>query len=175
MMNKTEAQSARANRAAAAAKYKPAHIRLLLVAEAPPCTLDRYFYFEDVQQHDSLFRYVYRGLFDEAPSREGKAECLAKMREAGVFLIDVSEEPIADGAKVRLTSEQLAGIVPRCAELKPDAVILIKSNVHDLTHASLAGAGFNVADVRMPFPASGQQKKFETLFKEALGKVAFRP
>src|SRR4051812_48669376 len=110
MMSDDDAKSARRRRDAAAAKFKPKHVRLLLVAEAPPCTLDRYFYFEDVQQHDSLFRYVYRGLFGEAPSRDGKAACLERMRDAGVYLIDVSEDPIADGAKVRLTPDQLNAI-----------------------------------------------------------------
>ncbi len=169
-----QASVARNRRIAASARYKPQHVRLLLVAEAPPCTLDRYFYFEDVKVHDSLFRYVYRGLFGELPTREGKPDCLTRMREAGVYLIDVSRDPIADGAKVRLTDEQLSAMVPRCAKLKPDAVILIKSNVYDLTYGSLIKGGFNVADSRMPFPASGQQKKFETLFAEALKQVGFR-
>jgi hypothetical protein len=35
-------------RRSAAARYKPAEIDLLLVAEAPPKALDRYLYFEDV-------------------------------------------------------------------------------------------------------------------------------
>ena len=166
--------AAREKRDAASAKYKPKRVRLLLVAEAPPCTTDRYFYFEDVAEHDSLFRYVYRGLFGETPTREAKADHLARMRGAGVYLIDVSEEPIADGAKVRLTTDQLAEVVPRCRALKPEAIILIKSNVYDLTHRSLADAGFKVADVRMPFPASGQQKKFETLFASALAQVGFQ-
>jgi hypothetical protein len=44
-------------------------VRLLLVAEAPPAALDRYFYFEDVPRHDSLFRYVARAILES--SRRG--------------------------------------------------------------------------------------------------------
>lgn len=170
----SSSKTPREQRDAASAKYKPKRVRLLLVAEAPPCTTDRYFYFEDVTEHDSLFRYVYRGLFNETPSREGKAGCLAKMRDAGVYLIDVSEEPIADGAKTRLTPEQILALVPRCKALNPDAIVLIKSNVYDLNYKPLVDAGFNVADARMPFPASGQQKKFETIFGAALKDVGFK-
>jgi hypothetical protein len=36
-------------------KYKPSHIRVLPIAEAPPCALERFFYFEDVKKQDSLF------------------------------------------------------------------------------------------------------------------------
>jgi hypothetical protein len=39
-------------------------VELLLVAEAPPSALDRYFYFEDVPVQDSLFRYVARAILD---------------------------------------------------------------------------------------------------------------
>src|SRR5690606_13965994 len=36
-------------------KYKPAKIDLLLVAEAAPDSLDRFFYYEDVKSEDFLF------------------------------------------------------------------------------------------------------------------------
>jgi hypothetical protein len=36
--------------------FKPESVDLLLVAEAPPSTLDRYFYVPDVREEDSLFR-----------------------------------------------------------------------------------------------------------------------
>src|SRR5947207_236311 len=76
-----------------ARRYKPAKIKLLLIAEAPPSALDRYFYFDDVREQDSLFRYVCRGVLGQEPSREGKAELLAELRDKGVFLIDLQEEP----------------------------------------------------------------------------------
>jgi hypothetical protein len=76
-------------RAAAAARFKPDPIRLLLVAEAPPSDAQRYFYFEDVAIHDLLFRYVVRLTLGLEPTREGKAKLLGKLRDAGVFLIDL--------------------------------------------------------------------------------------
>jgi hypothetical protein len=63
-------------RRAAASEYKPDEIDLLLVAEAPPSSPDRYFHFTDVREHDSLFRYVSRVLVGGEVSREGKQELL---------------------------------------------------------------------------------------------------
>jgi hypothetical protein len=63
------AQRARRRRDAAAARYKPDVVALLLVAEAPPNGLDRYFYFVDVPDQDSLFRHVVRAVLAVEPSR----------------------------------------------------------------------------------------------------------
>src|SRR5205823_6407163 len=51
-------EAARARRRQAAERYRPDVVDLLLVAEAPPSAPDRFFYFEHVTTHDSLFRYV---------------------------------------------------------------------------------------------------------------------
>ena len=58
-------------------KYRPKAIDLLLIAEAPPCSEDRYFYFDDVREHDWLFRYVIKGLFGVTPPRDEKAPKMA--------------------------------------------------------------------------------------------------
>jgi hypothetical protein len=84
-------------RRAAAARYKPDRIDLLLIGEAPPSSEDRFFYFEDVREHDSLFRYVCRVLLEREPTRDNKAELLEDLRRRGVFLIDLRETPV-DGA-----------------------------------------------------------------------------
>lgn len=158
-------------RSEAAKRYRPDRVALLLVAEAPPCTLDRSFYFEDVPTQDSLFRHVYKGVTGKPPTRERKAEHLRELRDAGVFLIDVCEMPIADGAKVRIAADDVAGVVRRATALKPDAVILIKSNVYDEVRGPLVAAGLNVVDVKMPFPGSGQQRKFDEAFAAALAQT----
>jgi hypothetical protein len=146
-------------RQAAAAKYKPTKINLLLVAEAPPCTPDRYFYFEHVDQHDWLFRYVWEGLTGEKPERPRKAGHLALLRDAGVYMIDLHEETISQPtlADLRL---HVPGVVERCRVLKPRHIALIKSSVYDAAFEALRTAGLPVVDERIPFPASGQQKKF---------------
>jgi hypothetical protein len=109
----------------AAKKYQPSKVKLLIVAEAPPCATDRYFYFENVDRHDWLFRYVWEGLTGTKPERDEKAKHLAALRDAGVFLIDLHEANIA-----KPTLRQLQPCVPdlvnRCKALKPKHIVLIK-------------------------------------------------
>ena len=85
---------ARKRRNEAAARYRPDTVDFTLVAEAPPGALDRYFYFEEVTEQDPLFRYVVRGILSEEPTRENKAELLARLRDQGVFLIDLRTDPV---------------------------------------------------------------------------------
>jgi hypothetical protein len=75
---------ARRRREQAARKYRPASVKLLLVAEAPPSSLNRYFYFDVVAKHDSLFRYVARSILKVEPTRTNKAELLDRLRDHGL-------------------------------------------------------------------------------------------
>lgn len=163
-----EGATAARRRQAATEKYRPAQIKLLLVAEAPPTALDRYFYFEDVGQHDSLFRYVARGILGVEPTRDGKPELLAALRDRGVFLIDLKPEPTSPST----LGEEVPRLIQRVEEMDPDALILIKATVHDAAFAKLRNAGLPVVDERVPFPGSGQQKRFEEAFARALDRTA---
>ena len=77
------------------AQYKPEPIELLLVAEAPPSSLDRYFYFEDVRDQDSLLRHVVRAILAIEPLRSEKASELQWLADRGVFLIDLKREALS--------------------------------------------------------------------------------
>lgn len=160
-------------RQTAAAKYKPAKISLLLVAEAPPCTPGRYFYFEHVDQHDWLFRYVWEGLMGAKPDRTRKAEHLAALRDAGVYVIDLHEETISQPSLKELRP-RVPGLLGRCRALRPCHIALIKSSVHDAAFEALRDAGLPVIDERIPFPASGQQRKFLDSFRRAAAAAGFR-
>ena len=161
------ATMSKSQRHAAATKYRPARIKLLLVAEAPPCTADRYFYFEEVDQHDWLFRYVWQSLMGDKPDRTQKARHLAALREAGVFMTELHEDHVSQPSSAALETK-VPGLVERCRALKPGHIVLIKSSVYDAGYEALAAAGLPVIDERIPFPASGQQKKFLELFGGAL-------
>lgn len=156
-----------AQRQAAAARYKPKKINLLLAAEAPPCTPDRYFYFEHVDRHDWLFRYVWEGLMNDKPDRSRKAEHLATLRDVGVYVLDLHEETVSQPSLAALRP-CVPGLLDRCRELKPGHIALIKSSVFDVAFEPLRAAGLPVIDERIPFPASGQQKKFLDSFRRAV-------
>lgn len=152
-------------------RYRPKEITLLLVAEAPPCSEERYFYFDDVREHDWLFRYVIKGLFGITPPRNEKAAYLARLKDHGVFLIDLSTTPVDKGQKL---DEFVPDLVERCAALKPRHIILIKSGVYDLAYEPLKARGLTVIDERMPFPTSGQQQRFEVGFARALDDAGWK-
>ena len=163
--------SVRLRRHAAAERYRPATVRLLLVAEAPPRAEERYFYFTDVSSHDSLFRYVVKGLYGVTPDRTNKTEMLGRLASDGVFLIDLSEEP--EG--VSNLAGAVPGLIERCRALEPGAIILIKTKVYDAAFRHLRAAGLPVVDRRIPFPGSGQQQRFEVAFAHALDDAGRTP
>jgi hypothetical protein len=137
---------------------------LLLVAEAPPSDLDRYFYFPVVQSQDALFRYVARSLLGLEPTRTNKRSLLDELRDERVYLIDLSPEPLAGGS----LQACVPGLLRRTQRLRPERIILIKTSVYDAAFVALRDAGLPVVDVRVPFPGSGQQRRFEAAFAEGL-------
>ncbi|MGH2754126.1 MAG: hypothetical protein ACRDLB_06795, partial [Actinomycetota bacterium] len=103
------------------------------------------------------------------PDRSPKASTLLQLKHRGVFLIDASEEPL-DGGVLKADASDL---ILRCETLHPEQIILIKINVYDDLFTPLKSAGLPVVDMRIPFPGSGQQKRFEAAFKEALAMAGW--
>ena len=159
-----ERQKIREARAKATRKYQPKNVELLLVAESPPKAPERHFYFEDVRQHDLLFRYVAKVILGEMPTRDNKAEVLAALKERGVLMIDLRPDPIDDTP----VTDYVPDLLPRVRALKPKKIVLIKVRVFDAAYQRLRDEGLPVVDVRVPFPGRGQQAKFEQTFAEAL-------
>ena len=131
-------------------------MQTLLVSEAPPSSLDRYFYFLDVGIHDALFRHVVEAAFGERPSRD-KLPWLDALKSAGYFLIHVSPDPFDDRDVLRPLVPALAR---RCKDLDPERIVLIGARLYDLAYDALQRAGLPVVDVRLPIPGSGQQRRF---------------
>ncbi|MCW2527155.1 MAG: hypothetical protein JWM76_2015, partial [Pseudonocardiales bacterium] len=154
----------RSRRGQAAERYRPDRIRLLLIAEAPPADPNRYFYFPEVNAHDSLFRHVIRSLLGVEPTRVNKAELLAQLQQQGTFLIDLKPDPVDSTSLNSYVPE----LVHRVQGLSPERIVLIKATVYDAAYAALAAAGLPVSSVRVPFPASGQQTNFSRAFANAV-------
>ncbi len=157
-------------RRAAARRYRPDEVRLLLVADSPPRALDRYFYFEDVATQDSLFRYVVRAVLGVEPDRRLKASHLQSLRDAGVYVIDLRPEP--DDS--RRSGSFVPDLIATVRALDPACVILIKATVYDAAYRSLNEAGVPVAPHRIPFPGSGRQTEFMEAMADALTWCAAR-
>jgi hypothetical protein len=157
--------AAAARRRAAAERFRPDRIDTLLVAEAPPSAPDRYFYFDFVPTHDSLFRHVVQGVLGERPTRD-KLPFLEELRERGVFLVELCEEPF--GSRRAALPRCVPGLVRRCLELAPRRIILVAVGCYDHAFEPLRQAGLPVIDARLPYPGSGQQRRFLEGFALAL-------
>ena len=164
--------------------YKPDTIKYLLIAEAPPNSLDRFFYYENVFKHDDLFLGVAKALYptlkeNHVVSRRKKngsvkIEILKKLKEDGFYLLDLSDIPVSP-IKSDLVS-RIPFLVEKIKTLanKYMQIILIKVNVYDIAFQSLLRSGIkNVIDRRITFPNYGGQQKFQIEFKEALKLAGF--
>lgn len=158
-------------------KYKPRKIKYLLIAEAPPDSIDRFFYYEKVKQHDYLFLGIAGALYPDLKSqylqshrsRENKIKILNKFAEDGFYLVDLSDLPLSL-MKGRL-DDQLPGLIERINIIATNQtkIILIKANVYDIVFSRLVEEGYkHVASVRIPFPGQGWQHNFQIEFKRAL-------
>ena len=163
--------------------YKPIAIKYLLIAEAPPDSLDRFFYYEDVTKHDYLFLGVAEALYPDLKRKfiESKRSCdikrsiLFRLQAYGFYLLDLSELPL--GQLENDLASQLPNLIERIEQVtdRDIKIILIKATVYDTAYQSLSQRGFkNVVDYRIPFPGQGGQKKFKEEFKNALVTAGFK-
>lgn len=162
-------------------KYKPETVKYLLIAEAPPDSVERFFYYHNVHQHDHLFLGVAEALYPKLKeqfllsgrSSEIKKIILQTLQQDGFYLLDLSELPLS------LLNAGLQSQLPSLVD-KIDSVadgntriILIKANVYDTAFYYLKQKFENVIDQRITFPGQGGQRKFQDQFKQALKKVHY--
>jgi len=158
-------------------KYKPKKIKCLFIGEAPPDSLDRFFYFEDVKKADELFLGIMENLYPELKDEylasgrptDLKERILLKFKYDGFYLLDVSELPLD------LLDGELASEVPYLIQRlektisKHTPVILIKATTFDVAHTALINKGYKkCSSIRIPFPDQDNQAKFREEFSEAL-------
>lgn len=161
--------------------YKPDKIKYLLIAEAPPESLERFFYFLDVKTADWLFLGVMQTLY---PSKKEeylqqkrnsvlKDNLLSQFKDDGFYLIDLLDFPLSFySGDLENTTDDLINKVKLLSD-ENTIIILIKANVYDTAFSILKSNEFNVIDKRIDFPASGGQQKFQTKFKEALEETKY--
>ena len=154
-------------------KYRPEYIKLMFIAESPPCSDDRFFYFEDVKTGDSLFLYIIRAVFPDLEAwetkqiRAKKEELLYRFRDAGYFLEDSVPVSIPKGTKnkekEKIVLSNQADLMNRIEPYKKNTkFVLLSAMVFKINYSALVANGFNILnDFMLPFPGSGQQTKFK--------------
>lgn len=175
-------------------KYKPDEIKILFVAEAPPESIDRFFYYENVQTRDALFVNLMQVLYPELRSENGgsivdirknKADLLKRFQADGYYLIDALPEPIS----LKLTSpkrtklikarkdeiaDQIRLLIPK-GPYNPEqphvGIVLVKATVFDaLEDYLLVEQRLPVLNRmrKIPFPSHGNSVNFQRLTHEVL-------
>ncbi len=178
-------------------KYKPATIKCLFIAEAPPSNEDRFFYFENVLEQDSLYLEMMKALFAEDKSdeenytmtsifdgtiptadlRNNKEDWLNKFKNEGYYLIDSSDQPMPYGMgttkKIRFLEGRKNSLLEKVKPLvdQRTPIVLISVPVYQAMAGMLKYNGFNVIhNEPVPFPGSGQQKVFQEKMKLIINK-----
>ena len=167
----------------AADYFAPENTNLLFLAEAPPSSLERYFYYPNVQEHDWLWIGLMRAIYGEQfgdvyLERFRKMYWLEEFQIDGYRLIDVMKKPFHLGAKPNVRIERvksrLDDIVREIQEINPNQVLIIKVTVYDALYQDLKDCGLPVVNARLPFPSSGRQKEFQYQFAKLVksGKIS---
>jgi hypothetical protein len=119
--------------------YRPTVIKTLLVGEAPPASGATYFYLpavlrgrRSIRENSSLPATIFHHYFGNLPDgTEEYAELLLRLKEQGIFLVDLLDSPI----KVRGSPEGLRQVI--------EAIPILR--------AKLARRNIEVADENMVF------------------------
>lgn len=161
-------------------KYRPEKIRVLFIAEAPPENVERFFYYEDVRDHDALFVNLIRALYadyrdaDIKDIRREKGKLLERFRDDGYYLIDALPEPISlklsPREREKLIKSQTDHLVDEVRKIGPEnGVVLIKATVFHSIYDALIQAGLQIRNTEpVPFPSSGQQVNFQESIKNVV-------
>jgi len=162
--------------------YKPREIKCLLIAESPPRSGNkRFFYNPDQEEYDFLFKSVMKVIFSNFKNnyrRGQKHEYLQRFKEQGFYLIDAVDTPINDlddCDRNQIIRENLKNKIKEIEGLisKDTPIILIKKNVFEIFYTELKKRGFNVVhSEHIPFPSSWCQRKFKEKFKLCLERVS---
>ncbi len=183
--------------AEASSQYRPAPIRLLFIAEAPPAfRVNRFFYFSDLRNGDTLFLEMMKVLypllvrysegkaigssFEARNIRLQKAALLERFREDGFYLIDASEEPMPDdvdtATKIRIIQKAFPALrrkVRRLLRNENAPIILIGSPTYLVCAEMLRQDGFCVLNEEMlNHPARGGQTRFRAKLRAILDRFS---
>lgn len=159
-------------------QHRPDHVRILFVGESPPdpgASRRRFFYSPTLTRHDNLYRAVALALYgeDDALDLADKAEVLRRLRDDGVWLIDVTDQQVNklnSRARTAALRESVPAFVARVVELHPAlGVVVCKAPLYALVQPPLAAAGVPVLHAEpIPFPLGNHRARFVEQVRAAL-------
>jgi hypothetical protein len=159
-------------------RYEPENITLVVIAESPPAS-GRYFYNPAGRSSEPLFAAM-MGQLGLSPTT--KKDGLLKFQQCGWVLVDATYEPVNEftpSNRDRSIDRDYPLLRDDLARLTPDRLaplVLIKANVCRLLEPKLVQDGFNVVNrgIVIPFPSTGQQKRFREKFSLIMKSAGIR-
>jgi hypothetical protein len=147
-------------------KFRPAHIRLLFIGEAPPVS-GRFFY-----QCDSGLYRAMRDAFRVVDDSIDDGNFLEVFHGAGCYLVDLCPEPVDHldskprRAACRASEALLARII---AQLQPAMIATVVRSVQGNVVRSASRADWHGAFLHLPYP--GRWSRHRDKFVDALAPV----
>ncbi len=166
-------------------KFKPKHIRVLLIAESPPplpsVQSSRQFYYTDrIRKDDRLFTNTIKAIYSEAAElpepeiQKQKKVWLNNFMKDGFYTIEALEESqeheVTKTRRQELIRLSIPRLIDRVKELASSdtKIILIKSNVYEAAAGPLKQAGFKVLNKELvDYPGHYNQRAY----REKLAKL----
>lgn len=169
-------------------QYLPKDIRVLFIAESPPpgnpkIQSSRHFYRSDiVRRDDRLFtntmKAIYPGAVQKTETELGqeKKQWLNKFQSDGYYMIEALNESlpheVTKKQRQQLIADRIPALIGRVQKLagKHTKIILIKSNVFNVTAQPLKNAGFAVLNTELvDYPGRYNQRAYRKKIAALLG------
>jgi hypothetical protein len=158
--------------------YRPVHIRILLIGESAPDPRGgdrRFFYHSVLTSSDNLFRGVVLALYGARLSvrdSRDKTPWLKRLRDDGVFLIDLVPYPInrkSDARKSQARRRHVNECVAWATSLHADGVIVCHDKCFEVLEGPLRAGLPLLHDYLIPFPLGNCRQDFAHKLRTAAG------
>ena len=154
-------------------KYRPEKVKYLLIGQAPPSNEDAYFYFENVPQGDSMFLEVMKVIqprqttlyLNSKRDSFKKAYLLKEFKREGFYMMDLCNGPSDN--RTSIFKEEWGELVNNGAIDEATKIIPLFTRVYDFLLENMYDTSMLIK-IRISGPGSGQQKVFNTQFRQAL-------
>jgi hypothetical protein len=150
-------------------KYRPKKIKLIILAESPPVS-GKYFYDETGKTSEPLFSALMKSMVYKP---KDKKDGLAYFQKRGFILVDATYHPVNHlSGKTRDIAimgdfQLLIDDLNELCGADDILLLLIKANICRMLEDKLLLNKFKVINdgVVVPFPSTGQQKRFQEKIK----------
>ena len=150
-------------------RYRPAHVRILFVGEAPPAS-GRFFY----QADSGLYRAI-RDTFRDALPGLPEDGFLDLFRNLGCYLVDLCGDPVdrlSAERRKRACREGEFRLTRTLEELRPEVVIVVIRSITGNVRRAQEKANWTGLHIELPYP--GRWKTHRIAFKHGLKAVLRR-